>query len=494
MYATPEGTSDGSASGANGAGTLGPVKDGASATVGRGTPLGPGYGGPNVTANSQVTDCRRDLSKFFDQDTTRCTMNGDGRDRGNLDAKSKIDINESLNKLNFGEELLDADDENDLTMTETDKEPTANESVLEDLETTGKTMDRTWIGDKETETKKKRQTCAEIWEKMKDNEGEWTDILSREAKRKMTENRTQELNNDDINTDDFDIFKGSKRSIGYERRMRLKKAKTSREMEVRAEDPLQQEVIDTYLSKESFSDIVRKKERYMFEVKVRSTYAMEEAKLTQAQLDELDLQLLGAYMEHIQQFGDNFEYDAVAGYSKETGVGWLSAGTKDMAEFIINVAKTLKPPEQDDEVDPLEYYIYLAEDRVYRNMWTSVHGKWTNYTLEQLTMRIKVCNPILKYKEDGVTRFYHFKVHEIGPLNSAGFFKIGLQVDERIINKLKNPAINGKLKLGFSDLLLHGSNVEQEVKAAIRQRIVDEIETVRTGFKAIALAPGNSRH
>ena len=188
------------------------------------------------------------------------------------------------------------------------------------------------------------------------------------------------------------------------------------------------------------------------------------------------------------------EYDAVAGYSKETGVGWLSAGTKDMAEFILNVAKTLKPPEQDDEVDPLEYYIYLAEDRVYRNMWTSVHGKWTNYTLEQLTMRIKVCNPILKYKEDGVTRFYHFKVHEIGPLNSAGFFKIGLQVDERIINKLKNPAINGKLKLGFSDLLLHGSNVEQEVKAAIRQRIVDEIETVRTGFKAIALAPGNSRH
>ena len=120
MYATPEGTSDGSASGANGAGTLGPVKDGASATVGHGTPLGPGYGGPNVTANSQVTDCRRDLSKSFDQDTTRCTMNGDGRDRGNLDAQSKIDINESLNKLNFGEEILDVDDENDLTMTETD--------------------------------------------------------------------------------------------------------------------------------------------------------------------------------------------------------------------------------------------------------------------------------------------------------------------------------------------------------------------------------------
>ena len=94
MNATPEGTSDWGANGANGAGTLGPVKDGASATVSRGTPLGPGYGGPNVTANSQVTDCRRDLSKLFDQDTTRSTLNGEGRDRGNLDAQSKIDINE----------------------------------------------------------------------------------------------------------------------------------------------------------------------------------------------------------------------------------------------------------------------------------------------------------------------------------------------------------------------------------------------------------------
>ena len=112
-----------------------------------------------------------------------------------------------------------------------------------------------------------------------------------------------------------------------------------REKEARDQDPLQQEVEDTYLSRESFSDIVRKKDRYMFDVKIRSTYTQEEQKITQEQLDNLDLQLLKAYMEHIQKYGDSFEYDAVAGFSKETGVGWLSAATKEMAEFIINVSK-----------------------------------------------------------------------------------------------------------------------------------------------------------
>ena len=50
------------------------------------------------------------------------------------------------------------------------------------------------------------------------------------------------------------------------------------------------------------------------------------------------------------------------------------------------------------------------------------------------------------------------------------------------------------MKLGFSDLLLHGSNVDKEVKEAIRQRIVSEIETVRSSFRAIAIVPGSSRH
>ena len=87
-------------------------------------------------------------------------------------------------------------------------------------------------------------------------------------------------------------------------------------------------------------------------------------------------------MDFIQQNGESFEYDAVAGYSKETGVGWLSAGTKEMAEFVLNATKNLKLQDQDDEIDPLEYYIYLAEDRVFRMMWTTVHEKWINYTRE----------------------------------------------------------------------------------------------------------------
>jgi hypothetical protein len=93
-----------------------------------------------------------------------------------------------------------------------------------------------------------------------------------------------------------------------------------------------------------------------------------------------------------------------------------------------------------------------------------------------------------------LTKFFHFKVVEMGKPNQAGFLKIGVQVDERLINVLKNPTIKGRIKLGFSELILHGSNVEREVKAAIRQGLINEIETVRSSFKAITMADGVSRH
>ena len=102
MQATPEIHGDGASSGAA---ILGPVKDGAQATVSHGTPLGPDYGGAAVTANSQVKYCRRDLLKHFDQDTTSCNMIGEGSDRGNLDAQTKPDIDVSFNNLNFDDNL-----------------------------------------------------------------------------------------------------------------------------------------------------------------------------------------------------------------------------------------------------------------------------------------------------------------------------------------------------------------------------------------------------
>ena len=485
MQATPEIHGDGASSGAA---ILGPVKDGAQATVSHGTPLGPDYGGAAVTANSQVKYCRRDLSKHFDQDTTSCNMIGEGSDRGNLDAQTKPDIDVSFNNLNF-DDNLDRDDDIDSTMTESKD----GDNEREDLESTGKMMDRTWVDNTDTEIKKKRQTAAEIWEQMKDTDKDWTEVLSAGAKRKLKERQIDEHKEENINIDDLDLFKGSKRSIGYDRRMRLKKAKLMREKEARDQDPLQQEVEDTYLSRESFSDIVRKKDRYMFDVKIRSTYTQEEQKISQEQLDNLDLQLLNAYMEHVQKYGDSFEYDAVAGFSKETGVGWLSAATKEMAEFIFNVSKKLEPEEKDDDIDTLEYYIYPAEERVYRNMWTTVHNKWRKYTQEQLSLMIRACNPLLKYKEEGVSKFFHFKVYEMGPSNPAGFFKLGLQVDERIINQLKNPKVMGRLRLGFGNMILHGSNIESEVKESIRQSIVDQIESVRRGVRAISMGPMTNR-
>ncbi len=455
MSATPEVTRDGETGGATSVGLLGPAKaSGVQATAGLSTPPGPGYGGAGVSTNSQVNYCRRDLSKQFDQDTTICNLNGEGRDRGNLDAQTKVDIDVTLDNLTFNDTF--EDEETDLTMTES-----IGDNSKEDLETTGKTLDRTWIEPTETETKKKRKTAAEIWKELEGNEKDWTDVLSKEAKRKIREKENTII--DSTNDDTFDFIKGSKRTIGYDRRMRLKRAKFAREQEVNSQDPLHQEVEDLYLNRESFADIVQKKERMMFDVKIRRQYTQEEQKITQEQLDNFDLKLLEEYMEFVKKHGDTFEYDAVAGYSKETGVGWLSVATKEMAEFVINAHKNIEPQEGEDEIDPLEYYIYPVEDRVFRNMWTSIHGKWVRYTQESLTARIMACNNILKYKEEGVTKFFHFKVVEMGKPNQAGFLKIGVQVDERLINVLKNPTIKGRIKLGFSELILHGSNVEREV-------------------------------
>jgi hypothetical protein len=287
----------------------------------------------------------------------------------------------------------------------------------------------------------------------------------------QTDGKLQDRTFFDMQDNDTSIIKAEKRP-GISGQQRKKDKRRKREEEKRAQDPMTEIIDDEYYEKLSYADCAAGK-YVMLEVRCDQPLM----KLGQDDFDEVDRKILKLYNKYLKEKNPFFEYKVLGGMSQ--GALWVACANQATADFFKEQCEELDPPAD----FKYKYIVYDADEKPFRYMKAKIPPKFWENEYEELEDLIRISNVCLtkKFKmENGEQRDFHFKI--VGGMtdkkvdivcdeetNKPKYFIIELEVDEKLFDDLIK--LNGKIKLGFSTILLQGGGVVKASKDKIRAEI-----------------------
>ena len=160
------------------------------------------------------------------------------------------------------------------------------------------------------------------------------------------------------------------------------------------------------------------------------------------------------------------------------GACWFACDNKETELFIKSQVPLIVAPNSGN----YKYVVYDASKKPFRYMKAKIPKRlWS--TKKRLTSLFSLFNECLRVplpNHKGVMKHIHFKIvagctdYE-AEIKEGKYFWIQLEMDERIISKLTDPAMKGCLRLGASPIQLFGGGIVAQTKEKLTKKLTDEL-------------------